>query len=186
MCIPLADTWAAMTIGEKLMAGATAFSAVSSITRGQEEKNYRDYQAAQASADAQAEREYGVIQAAKTRRAGRAQQSEARAALSASGVEVGAGTPVLIQQEIDRRAEEDALQQILYGTRKGARLDQEAQGMRIAGDRARSGGYRGAVGSILGGGAEIADGWIKGRPRPRDTSNDFLYDAYDSGVVKIG
>jgi len=145
---------------EIFMIASTAFSAVSQISQGQQQKRFNEWQAQQAEADAQAERELGQIQADKTRRAGRSQQSEARAALAAGGVEVDSGTPVRIYQEIDRRAEEDALQQILYGTRKGTRLEQEAASQRIAGDRAEAGGYRGAIGSVLRGGANLmGPGW---------------------------
>ncbi len=162
---------------------ATAFSAVSSIQQGRQQERYHDWQAAQAEADAQAEREYGQIQAAKTRRAGKSQQSEARAALASGGVEVGAGTAITIQQEIDRRSELDAQEQILYGNRKGTRLEQDAAAQRIAGDQAKAGGYRGALGSVLRGGATLmGPGW----KTTRDTSNDFLYDANDTGAIRIG
>lgn len=186
MCFGIEGMLAAqMSAGQGLMLAATAFNVASSITRGQEEKSYRNFQAAQASADARAEREYSQIQADKTRRAGKSQQSEARAALAAGGVEVDSGTPLRIYQEIERRSEVDALQQILYGDRKGERLDQEASAQRIAGDRAYAGGIRGAVGSALRGGANMmGPGWVS--VAKRDTSSDFLYDAYDSGVVRIG
>ena len=170
---------------EMFQVAATAFSAISSIQQGKEAQRAHDFQAAQAQADAQAEREYGQLRAEKVRKAGKAQQSEARAALAASGLEVGAGTPLLIEQTIGRNAEESAMQEILYGSRKGARLDQEAQAERAAGERARAGGYRGAAGSVLRGGATlIGPGWKSAAKR--DTSGDFLYDTYDSGAVRIG
>lgn len=171
---------------EIAMIAATAFSAVSAVQQGQQQKKYNEWQAAQAEAEAQAEREMGEIQGARVRRQGRSQQSEARAALAASGVEVGAGTPVQIQGEIERRSEVDALNYILYGERKGARLEQEAAASRLAGKNAQAAGYRGAIGSVLRGGAALSGpGWKTPR---RDTGGDFLYDAnsYDSGAVRIG
>jgi hypothetical protein len=142
-----------------LAIGSTAFNAMGKIQEGQQKKQLYDYQAAQADADAQAEREMGMVRADKVRKAGQRTQSEATAALAASGVEVGAGTPLKIFEEIGADSEEAALQEILYGTRKGARLEQEAQLGRMAGRNARAEGYSGAVGSILSGGAAIAKGW---------------------------
>lgn len=145
---------------------STAFSAVSQINQGRQEQKFRNYQADQAQADAQAEREVGMIKADKTRKAGRAQQSEARAALAASGVEVGAGTPLLIEGEIARSAEEDALQEMLYGSRKGTRLDTEAQGFRMAGENAAAAGRTKAIGSVLAGGKSLmSPGWRQALPK---------------------
>jgi hypothetical protein len=145
---------------EILMIGSTALSAVNQINQGNQQKEFADYQAAQADADAQAEREMGQVRADKVRKAGRAQQSEARAALAAGGMEVGAGTALTIDEKIALSAEEDALQEILYGSRKGARLNQEAQGSRAAGRNARAAGYAGAAGSVLSAGARFyGPGW---------------------------
>ena len=123
---------------------ATAFQAVSSVSKGNQEKQYYDtkaaeqervagvearnaqFQADQAQADAAAERGAATVKADKVRKQGRQQQSEARAALAAAGVEVGAGTPVKIGATIGRNAEEDALNEILYGDRTAAKLEQQA------------------------------------------------------------
>lgn len=156
MCVSLA----AMSAFELFQIGATAFSAISQISQGQQQQQYHEFQAAQAAADAQAEREAGQVRAQKTRRAGRYQQSEARASLAASGVEIGAGTPMLIETEIDRRTEADALQDILLGSRRGSRLDQESQLQDRAGGNALAAGYAGGFRSVLAGGAEmIKPGW---------------------------
>lgn len=139
---------------------STAFSAVSSIQQGQQQQKYADYQAAQANADAQAEREAGQVQAKQVRKAGKYQQAEATAALAASGVEVGAGTPLKIDQQIGRNVEADALNTILYGTRTGARLDQQAQGLRASGSNAAAAGVRSAFGSVLSAGSSYyGKGW---------------------------
>jgi hypothetical protein len=145
---------------ESMMIGFTALSAANQITQGNQAKGFADFQAAQANADAQAEREMGDVRADKVRRAGTRQQSEARAALAASGVEVGAGTALKIFEDISGDTEEAALQDILFGTRKGARLDQEAQALRAAGKNARTAGLMGAGGSILSAGATLTKpGW---------------------------
>jgi len=165
-----------------LMAASMAFSAVQSMNKGDQEQDFHRFQADQAEADATAEREAGEVRASKVRRAGKSAQSEAVAALAASGVEVTAGTPVKIQTQIARNAEEDALNEILYGDRKGRRLDQNAAMERAAGSRAASAGYMGAVSSVLAGGAKMAgDGW-KTAAKPMDwgRTGDF-----SDGTVRI-
>lgn len=140
--------------------GSTAFNAISSIQQGRQEKKFANFQAEQANADAQAEREAGQVRADKIRKAGRYQQAEATAALAASGVEVKAGTPLKIAQEIDKNVESDALNEILFGSRTGSRLDQEAQGLRAAGKNAATRGVQRAVGSVLSAGSSYyGRGW---------------------------
>lgn len=150
---------------EWLMVASTAVKTVGALNEGEQQKDYHNFLAAQAEADSQAEKEAGQVRARKVRQAGRAQRSEASAALAASGVEVGAGTALTIDQKIVRNTEEDALQEILTGERKGQRLIQQSQIERSAADRASAAGMRGALGSVLAGGAEIAKGWQQ-RPAP--------------------
>lgn len=155
----------AFSAGQAFLVGSTALSAINQINQGNQQKKYYDYQAAQSEADAQAARELGEVQAEKIRKAGAGQQSEARAALAASGVEVTAGTPLKIYQEIDRRAEDDAHQAILSGGRQGNRYVSEARGSRMAGEVARSSGY-GRASSVLSSGANYyAEKWRR-RVRP--------------------
>lgn len=150
-----------MCTGLEIMAiASTTFSAVSSIAKGQQEQDFANFQAAQANADAQAERESSQVRAQQIRKAGKYQQAEATAALAASGVEVGAGTPLTIDQQIGRNVQADALNEILNGTRSGARLDQQAAGLRASGKNAAAAGVRNAVGSVLSAGAKYyAPGW---------------------------
>lgn len=179
------------------MVAATAAQVVGQMNKadqleeeGAQRRQMGEFQAQQAEADAVAEREAGEVRASKVRRQGKSTQSEAKAALAASGVEVGAGTPVRIAGEIARRVETDAAEEILLGTRKGRRLDQDAQLFRQGGERAYTAGQSAAdstrvsaFGSVLKGGAEIAKGWKTAAKR--DRSADILYDAYDPGVVRI-
>lgn len=145
---------------ELFLIGSTVVSAGSQIAQGQQQKEFANFQAAQADADAQAEREAGIVAASKTRKAGKYTSAEATAALSGSGVEVTAGTPLKISQQIARNVEEEAMQEMLYGTRKGARLNQEATGLRAAGKNAARRGIVGAAGSMLSAGATLSSpGW---------------------------
>ena len=84
----------------------TVLSAVGQLSRGQQQQDWGEWQAEQARADAQAAREEGEVRSERIRRLGRRQQSEARAALAASGVETGAGTAVVIDRQIGRDAED--------------------------------------------------------------------------------
>lgn len=142
-----------------LLAISTGFSVVSALAMGQQQADQAEWQAEQAAADAKAEREAADIRADKLRKAGKAQQSQARAALAASGVETGAGTPVKIDQEIMRDAEADAQQELLSGKYGAARLNSESAGLKLAADNARTKSYLRAGGSLLQGGSQISKGW---------------------------
>lgn len=164
---------------EWLMVASTAMQTVQSLNKGEQEEDFHRFQAEQANADAQAEREAGEVRAGKVRRGGKSTQSEATAALAASGVEVTAGTPVKIASQITRNAEEDALNEILYGERKGRRLDQQATLERQAGERASAAGTMGAIGSVLSGGAKLAGpGW-------KSAANGDSYKYAGEGTVRI-
>ena len=143
------------TGAEIFMIASSGMQIVSSISQGQRAKEQANYQAAQANADAQAEREVGQINADKIRKAAKSQQSSARSALAASGVVADAGTPLTIQGDIINRGEGDALTELLTGVRKGQRLDSEASGLRAAGSNAKAQGYAGAAGSLLATGGKL-------------------------------
>lgn len=143
-----------------LTAISTGFQIISAISQGNQQAEMYDYQARQAEADGQANRELAEVRADKVRKAGKAQQSQARAALAASGVEVGAGTPVKIVQDIGRDAEADARQELLYGERVASRDQADANAYGMASDNARSSGYMRAGGSLLSAAPALRKGWI--------------------------
>ena len=145
---------------------STAFSVVGSLMQGSQQQDWADWQAEQAHADAQAAREEGDVRAEKRRKLGKTQQSEARAALAASGVEVGAGTAVVIDRKIGRDAEEDAEQERLSAQRRGARYDQEAEATSIQGSNAMSR-------SVLGAGGSLATGWRRSRLTVNDDPTNY-------------
>ena len=90
-----------------------------------------------------------VIQAEKIRKLARAQAGESTAALAGSGVDVGEGTAVNINQDIYRRAEEDAVMTIFGGIDRAKRGEAQAQDDRIRGEQAQTAGYLNAAGSVL-------------------------------------
>lgn len=129
------------------------------MQQGQQQKAYADYQSRQATADAQAERDAAEVHADKIRKAARLQASEARASLAGSGVDVGEGSAIKIDQAITRNSEEDAWSTIMTGKNRGASLDAQAQGYQIAGNNAQSASYMNAASSVLSGATQIGKGW---------------------------
>lgn len=130
-----------------LLAG-TALSAGATIMNGQQQKEMAEYSAEVAEQDANQAKADAMTQAEKVRKAMRAQQGEARAALAASGVDVGVGTAEQIETDIYARGEEDALSLILSGGRRARSLQGEAGMQRAAGGAAATGAAVSALGQI--------------------------------------
>jgi hypothetical protein len=138
-----------------LMVASSAVSAIGALQQGQQQKDYANYQASQAEADAKAERDAAEVHADKIRKAARQQAGQARAAIAGSGVDVGEGTPVDINSSIYGNAEEDAWSTILTGKSKSNQLNAQAEGFRISGDNAETASYFNAAGSALSGAVSI-------------------------------
>jgi len=145
-----------------MMAVSSGVKAIGELLQGKQQKNYYDWQAEQSRADATAEDEAGQVRAEKIRKAGRYQVGEARAALSASGVASDVGTPLKITQQIERNVEEDALSEMLTGTRKARRLESEASGYTVAGENALVNSRYKAAGSLLESGYQYGK-WTGGK-----------------------
>ncbi|WP_312252723.1 hypothetical protein [Stenotrophomonas sp.] len=139
--------------------GALALSAGAAIYQGEQQKDYNNYLAAQADADAKAERGAAMVEAERIRKASKKQRSEAVAALAASGVDVSSSTALKIDEEIARGAEEDAYLTLTGGSDRAARLNAEASGARYAGKQAQTAGYINAGTSLLNSGSNIGRGW---------------------------
>lgn len=150
-----------MCTGIELMIASTAMQAFGAISQGNQRKQQADYQAAQAEADAQAAREQAGVDADRLRKAGQRQRSQAIAQLAGSGVDVGSGTALKIDQEITRGAEQDAQTTLLTGGYRADNLNQNAALLRLSGDNAKTAGYMGAAGSLLAGAGKIKSGWLK-------------------------
>ena len=148
MCDPLTLAIGTMAAGSVLQAGA-------SVQEGNQRRDLAEAEAQVRQRQADQERDAAVAQAEKFRRAGRKQSASARAAYAASGVSVGIGTPVRINETIERDAEEDAYMNILTGKRRGETLDTEAALTRQAGRNAQTAGRVGVVTSLLSGASQI-------------------------------
>ncbi|KFC08505.1 hypothetical protein GTGU_01422 [Trabulsiella guamensis ATCC 49490] len=146
---------------EVALVASSVLAAGGAVYSGQQQKKMSDYQAAQAEADAEAAKAQARVEADRIRKAGRAQASQANAALAASGVETGAGTALRITSGITGDAEQDAYQTILNGANQSARLNSQAQADRISGRNAATAGYISAGSSLLSAGGTAYSGWKK-------------------------
>lgn len=146
---------------EVLAIAGAGMQGFSMLQQGKQASAMANYEAKQAEANAAAERGAAAVRADKIRKMGRMQRSSARAALAASGANVGEGTALVIDQQIGRDAEEDALTEIMTGGRRADALNTQAELSRISGSNARSASYLGAAGSVLAGGYQVASGWKK-------------------------
>ena len=142
------------TVAIAALAASAAFSAYSSVQQGKQASLNADAQSEQAQIDADNAASAAKVQADRIRKLARNQAGEANAALAASGVEVGAGTALNINQEIYQNAEEDAVMTILNGEEQRKRGYTDAANMSIYGQQQRSAANSQAIGSVLSAGAQ--------------------------------
>lgn len=145
---------------------AAAVGAGAAIYQGQQQKATAETNAELTRRQAAADQDAAVAQAEKIRRAGKAQQAEANAALAASGVSVGEGTAVRIGREIATNTEKDAMQTILSGARRAVSGEAEAGMLRSQGSAASTAGYLNAGSSLLAGASAYARSGWKSQAQP--------------------
>lgn len=141
------------------MAASTAYSVYSTQQAGKQAQLNADAQADQAAADANTEKSAAVVQAERIRRLARIQAGEANAALAGSGVEVGEGTAMNINEEIYQNAEEDAVLTIMSGKNKAQRMDGDASNYRLAGSQARGAANSQSISTVLSSASSMGSGW---------------------------
>lgn len=128
-----------------------ATAAVGAYTQHQQGK----YAAEQANADAEAEAARSRLEAERIRREGKKARSAAAAQAADNGLDLGVGSPVVIDQEIAYNAEQDAWMTRLTGQSNASRISaQGAAEKRMANTQAgvtllqaassAYGGYKGA------------------------------------------
>jgi len=138
---------------------ATAVSAGTSVMSGYQQKQMNKFKASQAEADAEAGKGEAMVRAEKIRKHTQARAASARAALAASGVDVGSESATLINKDIIKRGEEDALVGIDDSLDAARRLKASATTLRSAGNQAVIGGLAKAGSSVLDGYAKYNNGW---------------------------
>lgn len=153
---------------------SAAVSAGSAIYQGQQAEKMGDYQNAQAQADANAAQGDAEVQAMQIRDAGKRQRSAAVAAQAASGVDIGTGTAELINTEITKGAEQDAISTILSGRYRGQQLSNQGAFAKIKGENAANAGYASAASTAVSAGSTAYGGW-------KTSQNDRLGDFIDRG-----
>jgi hypothetical protein len=137
----------------------TAYSVYSSEQAGKQAKYNADAQSEQSQNDADNAASAATVQADRIRRLARNRASEANAALAASGVQVGEGTAVNINEEIIGNAEEDATMTILNGQRQQRQGYADASNAALAGAQAQS-AFRGqATSTLISGASQAYTGW---------------------------
>lgn len=135
------------------MAAATAYSTYNTIQQGRQSQLNASAQSEQAQIDADNAASAARVQADRIRKMARNQAGEANAALAASGVEVGEGTALNINEQIYGNAEEDAVMTILNGEEQRKRGYVDASNMRLYGNQQQSAANSQAVGNVLQAGA---------------------------------
>lgn len=141
------------------LAAATAYSVYTTQQSGKQAQLNADAQSDQSKLDADTAASAAVVQADRIRRMARNQASEANAALAGSGVQVGEGTAININEEIIGNAEEDAALTIFNGRNQGARLNTDAANYTLAGQQARSNANSQSIGTVLSAGAQAGMAW---------------------------
>ena len=101
-----------------MMAISAGVSVAGSLSQGLAQKRAGNEQARLAENQAAQQRDAAQAEADRIRRDGRRAQGAARAQLAASGISVQDGTALLIDEDINRRVEDDAMNLSLTGERR--------------------------------------------------------------------
>lgn len=141
------------------MAVATAYSVYSTQQAGKQAQINANAQADQSQLDADNAASAATVQADRIRRLARSQVSQANASLAASGVAVGEGTAVNINEEIYANAEEDAVMTELNGQNAKKRGYVDAGNISLVGSQARNAANSQAIGSVLSAGTQAGMAW---------------------------
>lgn len=149
----------ATTVLAYAAAGSAVLGAYAAIENGQAAKQTANDNAEIARRNAAQDKDVAVAQAEKIRKAAAIQRSAANASLSASGVDLGTGTAVKINEEITKNSEQDAYTAILSGNRSAGSSLQQASMFETSGKNAANAGFLNAGSSLLSAGAAFGKGW---------------------------
>lgn len=147
---------------EAVMIAAAVTAAGASIYSGVQQKKAMDANAELARREGNQEADAAVAQAEKIRRAGRAAASQANAAMAASGVAIGEGTALRINEQIYKDSEDDAFSTLLTGVRRQRSANDQAGLMEYEGRSARTAGFLNAGASLLSAGSSYGK-WKAGQ-----------------------
>lgn len=150
------------TGAEIALIGAAVAGTGSAIYSGEQQKDLADYQAKQANADADTERQAAEIRGDKIREKAKSHAASVRASLAASGVSLDSVSANLINKDIIQRGEEDALVGNNDSADAASRLRAQASALRAQGRGAQVAGYAKAGSTALSGYAGYKGGWYGG------------------------
>lgn len=152
MCDPV-------SIGIAFSLASTAMAAKSQRDQGKAAKSTADYNARVADNQAQDVRNKGTQEENKQRQATAQMLSSQRAALGASGIEIGSGSALQIQRDTEVTGEIDAGRIRSNYQDQASSLETGATLTRVEGANAKIAGNNQAMGTILSGGAKVAGKW---------------------------
>jgi hypothetical protein len=139
-----------------IAAAAAVVGAAASVYQGAQAQNAADANAELQRREGEQQKDAAMAQADKIRKAARAQAGAANAALAASGVSVGDGTAVRINEQIYQDSEQDAYNTLLTGSRAQRTANNQANVITAQGNSAMISGALNAGSSLLAGGANYA------------------------------
>jgi hypothetical protein len=142
-----------------LMAASTLMAAKSAQDQGQYRRSQSRYNARVAENEAEEVRSVGVQEENKQRKATAQMLSTQRAALGASGVELGSGSALQLQQDTETQGEIDAGRIKSNYADKATSLGTSAMLTRSDGAAAAKAGRNQSMGTLLSGGAKVAGRW---------------------------
>lgn len=138
---------------------ATVASASASVMSGVQQKKMSNFQANQAEADAEAAKGEALVRAENIRKITQQKASSARAAIAASGASLNSETASLINKDIVKRGETDALVGVDDSLDTASRLRASATSLRSQGNQAMVAGLGSAASSTLSTYAGVKSGW---------------------------
>lgn len=152
-----------------IMGVAAAVGAYATYQSGQTQKDFANYEAKQAVADANAEKGAAQVEAERIRKAGKQAVAEANAGIAASGQQLSSAGSLAINREIYRGAEEDAYYALIGGRDRSSQLQTNAKLSRARGKQAATAGKVGAFTQIATGAAGAYGNWRSAGSRQPQT-----------------
>jgi hypothetical protein len=150
-------------MAEPISGTTKAFMAVSVVTQaagfvmqGQAAQRAAQSQAAVLAQQAARDRQIAEAAAEDQRRADAQFKSKRRAILGGSGVQIGTGSPLLVDADIAKEAELSAQRILVGGEVTARRREQQAQLAQLEGRGARTASLIQAGGALLRGGVELS------------------------------
>jgi fermentation-respiration switch protein FrsA (DUF1100 family) len=132
---------------------AAAASAAAAVYQGNVQKKTAEVNAELQRRQGEQDKDAAMAQAEKIRKAAQAAQGQANAAIAASGVAIGEGTPLRINEQIAKDSESDAYSVLLTGKRQQQAANDQAGLLQYQGKAAQTGGYLNATASLLSSGS---------------------------------